>query len=280
MEENKELARECFDDYLKEHWHLHASWSSGEEPADYYLGVGPHRLAVQVGVLEGWAATDGPPWFHEEYGPSRDTCPDQKIAARIRTAVVDREMTGAYWMCFTESFPDFKDACDEQIAGEAVQYIQDTQSSLAPLRHGICVRGVEVSRIGKWHTNVDSVQLVELPLLSHLVHRGQRLPEARRAVKKALSDTQRELREPPPPGTSLPTVLLLLDRWPHRGKATYKDCIEASALRDCWHSIFVVEETNKGYSPVDAHKSWWMRVAGISELPHYHSGGAAGSTLI
>jgi len=280
MKKDKELARECFDHYLEESLHLHARWSAGEKPPDYYLEVGSHRLAVQVGVLDGWPATDGPRWFHQEWGPSGDTYTDQAVVENIQTAAVDRAMRGSYWISFGESFPDFKGVYQEQLAEEALQYIEDTQRSPAPPRHSICARGVEVCRIGKWPTKADSFQLVELPLLSYIVDRGQRVPEAFKVLKEAVSTAQRQLSQLPLGRLRMPTLLLLLDRWPHGGDSIYKACMGVLELPDRPDWIFVVEDSKKGYFPLEEHERWWMGVAGISQPPRCRSAGSAGSTPV
>jgi hypothetical protein len=259
MKNNKELARECFDHYLKEGLHLRATWTTGEQPPDYYLEVGAHRLAVQVAVLQGWLATEGRPFWelqHERAGGVRD---EEERAERIASAAAQRGMRGSYGISFVMALGAFNDRIKQEVEDQALQYIEDTQEPGKPLPHSICVGNV-VCRIGKCAGRVDSVEVVRLAPLDYAKW-GERVGQARTAVERALSDAQRALAERPPAGSSLPAVLLLLNKWLHGTKGIYGPRIRASALRECWHSIFVVEGSTEGYFPLEEHERKWKLLA-------------------
>jgi len=276
MKNNKELARECFDHYLEESLHLHARWSAGEQPPDYYLEVGSHEFAVQVGVLEGWPATERPPFWEVQYEAAGSMRAEQEWAERMGSIATERGMRGTYGISFLMSLVAFNDASKQVTENKALQYTQDTQQSGPLPPRPIEVDGVRVARIGKFADRADSAEVVRLSPLDHC-ERGQRVGEARTVVETGISRAQDALRARPQATTSLPTVLLLVDWWLQGGKGIYQTRIGASPLRDVWHSIFIVEETHKGYFPLEEHERWWTGVAGVSQPPHCRSGGSAGS---
>jgi hypothetical protein len=262
MDNSKKLARRCFDHYLKETYPLlHRNWTPGEGPPDYYLEVGSHRLAVQVGVLEGRSDTDGGPFFEGDADPSDVIDRELELAKRIGSAAAMDGMRGTYGISLSSSAPGVSsDATQQEIIDKALDYIQNTQEATVPLPGRAYDGSVLVASIEKLADRADSAEVVRLRSLNHS-YWGERGDEAYATVRRALFGAQRALSESPTTKTSLPVVLLLLDTWLHGYKALYQGYISVSELRGYWHSIFVVEEARKGYFPVDENQNSWMRLA-------------------
>jgi hypothetical protein len=284
MKKNKELAKECFDYYLKERLfkqrlRLWPMWTNGEEPPDYYLKVGSHEFAVQVDVLNGWPATEGPPFWDLQYEAAGCVGAEQEWAESIGRIATERGMRGTYSVSFLMRFAALNDASKQRAEDTAVQYIKDTQQcSPAPPRP-IEVGGVRVARIGKLADRTDSAEVVRVSPLDFWV-RGERVSQARTVVQTCISHARDALRARPQATTSLPTVLLLVDWWLQGGKGIYQTGIGPSPPRDVWHSIFVVEGASEGYFPLEKHESRWLQLAGNGEPLHHPSGGPTGNTFV
>jgi hypothetical protein len=283
MKENKELAKECFNYHLKLKENLgfhHTSWITGEGPPDYYLEADAHEFAVQVSVLEGRPDTEGAPFFEKGSDPSDASPREREVVERIRSAAAACGMRGTYGMALSSPPGGLSDATMQEIQEKALRYIENTQEASALLPGRVYDDdGVPVASIKKCAKRPHSVEVVRFPSLYYFASE-ERGDEAHTAIVRALSGAERALSESPAAKTSLPAVLLLLDTWLHGRKEIYRLFMSASELRKYWHSIFVVEATNKGCFPLREHERKWESLARSEGNQHNPSASPATSALI
>jgi hypothetical protein len=279
MKKNKELAKECFDYYLTESLGLHPWWTAGEHPPDYYLQVGGIRLALQIGVLNGRPDTHEPPAFDLQHEPPHEIDRQQQLANSIAKRAKASGKKGSYWITFRLWSPAGQRAAELYTQERAMQYIEDTQGRPEPLSCWISIDGMPACRIGKFATETVGVYVARLPSLDS-AQRGARLCEAIRVIREASRSTRRGFIQSAPAKLRMPAVLLLLDRWPHGGKIIYGRSMRELPLAERRDWVFVVEESKKGYFPLQEHESRWRRLAGNGETLRHLSAGRTGNTLV
>lgn len=242
--ESEEICKRSFDAYLAAKLDLEdRSWLNGDEPPDYYLVVKSVKYAVEATtVME--MVTVGSTEF-----------PIASIVHSLRRLVykVEKEssnegtLSGTYAVSFLwpiSNLAQFRASIKEGL----LNYVRRTQAEDSTSPATIFEQQGQRCTIQKFHNLSSKIGIVGPMTVGWEVEIQQ---EACRLLQAVVTNKAQKLSQ-----VIFPRILLLLNEYHLVNSAYYKECVPTLTSLDNFHTIFIVEDKDRGYVLYTSGSDW------------------------
>jgi len=242
--EIEETCKRCFHAYLATKLDLEdVSWLDGDEPPDYYLLVRRVRYAVEVTTIMEMVRVGS---TQREWANIIDSLWGLVLEVEKETSN-EGTLSGTYAVSFLSPIANFR-KFRPSIREKLLKYVRRTQADGSAPPAVIFDQPGQECTIQKLHNLSSKIGIVGPSRFAWEVDRQR---EACGLLQAMLINKAHKLSQ-----VMLPKILLLLNVYRLVDSAYYKECVPILTSLGDFHTVFIVEDEDRGYVLYTSGSDW------------------------